>query len=75
MKKELFKPHKLAALRAYKGLDQEALAKQTGLSRPTIQRLETGRAKRPNLDTLQALAEFFQVPVSVFLSDEAIHLT
>lgn len=74
MKRESFKHKKLAALRVFHGMDQQTLADKAGLSRPTIQRLETGRTHSPSLDTLQAIAEVFGCPAAVFYTDEAIQL-
>lgn len=74
MKHDSFKHKKLAALRAFHGMDQQTLADKAGLSRPTIQRLETGRTHNPSLETLQAIAEVFGCPATVFFTDEAIHL-
>ena len=74
MKHDTFKHKKLAALRAFHGMDQQTLADKAGLSRPTIQRLETGRTNNPSLETLQAIAEVFGYPAAVFFTDEAIHL-
>lgn len=74
MKQETFKHKKLAALRAFHGMDQQVLADKAGLSRPTIQRLETGRTNNPSLETLQAIAEVFGCPASVLYTDEAIQL-
>jgi len=74
MKQESFKHKKLAALRAFHGMDQQALADKAGLSRPTIQRLETGRTCNPSLETLQAIAAVFECSAAVFYSDEAIYL-
>lgn len=70
----VFQPRKLAALRAFHDLDQDELARKTGLSRPTIQRLEHGDIKNPNLVTLQTLANFFEVSFTLLISDEALVL-
>lgn len=65
MKQDSFKHKKLAALRAFHGMDQQTLAYKAGLSRPTIQRLETGRTSNPSLETLQAIAAVFDCPPAV----------
>lgn len=70
-----FRNRKLAALRAFKGILQESLSYETGISRPTLQKLESGKTKFPSMKTVQSLAQYFKVPVSVFFSDdEAITL-
>lgn len=69
-----FKSHKLKALRASRGMGQEELALKSGLSRPTIQRLEAGITDSPSLNTLQALAEVFDISVTALFSDEAIQI-
>ena len=74
MGNNIFRPNILGALRAYKGIDQEALANDTGLSRPTIQRLESGKTKTPTLDTMQKLADYFGVNTNVFHSDQTLSL-
>jgi transcriptional regulator with XRE-family HTH domain len=74
MMQDSFKSHKLSALRAFHQLDQAELAQKTGLSRSTIQRLENGKSKKTVLETVQALAQFFNVPVTVFFTDEAIQI-
>lgn len=70
----MFRPKKLSALRAYFGMTQKQLAEETGISRPTIQRLELGRTKNPRLDTLEQISECFAVDMKIFYTDEELSL-
>lgn len=58
---------KIKELRILKGLTQEELADQTGLSVRTIQRIESGDVD-PRTYTLTALAEALEVDLEVFTS-------
>lgn len=58
---------KIKELRTLKGLTQEELADQTGLSVRTIQRIESGDVD-PRTYTLTALAEALEVDLEVFTS-------
>lgn len=58
---------KIKELRVLKGLTQEELAEQTGLSVRTIQRIESGEVD-PRTYTLTALAEALEVELEVFTS-------
>lgn len=51
---------KVKELRLKKGMSQEALAEESGLSRRTIQRIELGESN-PNGDSLKRLADALQV--------------
>lgn len=53
---------RIKALRAKRGMTQEALAEKTGLTRVHIARLETGNHD-PTLSTLQKLAKALKVTV------------
>ena len=57
---------RLKALRAERGLSQEALAKKVGVSREYIARLETGKHDPP-LSTLTKLAKALKVKVTSLL--------
>ena len=51
---------KVKELRLKRGLSQEALAEESGLSRRTIQRIELGESN-PNGDSLKRLANALQI--------------
>ncbi len=57
---------RLKALRAKRGLSQEALARKIGMTREYIGRLEIGRHDPP-LSTLVKLAKGLKVPVAELL--------
>jgi transcriptional regulator with XRE-family HTH domain len=69
-----FQNHKMAALRAFHGLEQAELAEKAGLSRGTIQKLEHGDIKNPSIETITSLAACFGVSITVLVSDEALVL-
>lgn len=60
---------KIKELRVLKGLTQEELAKQTGLSVRTIQRIESGEVD-PRTYTLTALAEALEVDLEILTSSK-----
>ena len=62
---------KLQELRKQKGLTQEALAEALFVSRAAISKWESGRGY-PNIDSLKAMAKFFQVTVDELLSGEEL---
>lgn len=57
---------RLKELRTKNKLSQEALARETGLSRDTICNLETGRS-RPNMEDIIILSEFFETTPNFLL--------
>ena len=57
---------KLASLRREKGLTQAELADRLGISKSAVSMYERGN-REPELDLLQAMADFFQVSVSTLL--------
>lgn len=60
---------KLKALRTERGLTQEQLAARLYVSRTAVSKWETGGGS-PNLDSLQAVARLFDVPVDDLLSTD-----
>ena len=56
----------LRRLRTKRGLSQQGLAENAGLSREYVARLETGQ-HNPSLATLQKLAKALGVPVTALL--------
>ena len=59
----------LQALRKEKGLTQEMLAEQVGVSRRTVSRWETG-SNMPDLDVLVELSDFYVVDLREILNGE-----
>ncbi len=59
----------LQELRKEKGLTQEQLAEQTGVTRRTVSRWETG-SNMPDLDILMELSDFYEVDLREILSGE-----
>jgi len=62
---------KLQQLRKQQGLTQEELARRLFVSRTAVSKWESGRGY-PNIDSLKALAAFFQVTVDQLLSGEEL---
>ncbi len=62
-----YEAQQVRRLRQQAGLTQEALAKRTGLARPNLSRIESGRY-RPSLETLERIASALSQPVSVLIS-------
>ena len=60
---------KLAELRKERGLSQEQLAVDLNISQSSISNYESGYTK-PDTGILQKIADYFQVPVAYFFSDE-----
>ena len=58
--------HTLKELRIARHLTQDEVARQLGLSKSTISMYENGR-REPDLDTLGALAELYQVDINQLL--------
>ena len=59
----------LQALRKEKGLTQEMLAEQIGVSRRTVSRWETG-SNMPDLDVLVELSDFYAVDLREIINGE-----
>ena len=59
----------LKELRREKGLTQEQLAEQFGVSSRTVSRWETGRSL-PDFDVLIELADYYEVEIREILSGE-----
>ncbi|MEG3146748.1 helix-turn-helix transcriptional regulator [Sphingomonas sp. RT2P30] len=57
--------YQLRLLRRFRGLTQDNLASEAGLSTRTIEKLESGR-HRPDEQTLRSIARAFSLSVSVF---------
>ena len=64
---------KIKKLRAAKGMKQDDLAKVIGVSKGTVPVWERN-ARFPEMDTIQRLVNYFEVPLS-FLLDESSGLT
>ncbi|MEF9974907.1 MAG: helix-turn-helix transcriptional regulator [Clostridia bacterium] len=58
----------LKALREARGITQEALADQIGVAKSTISMYEKGN-REPNFETLEALADYFNVNLALLLGD------
>ena len=59
----------MKAVRLSKGMSISDLAKKSGVSRPTIYRLEDDEETTVNSGTLKALADALEVSVTAFFSD------
>ena len=62
---------KLQELRKHKGLTQEELAGALFVSRTAISKWESGRGY-PNIDSLKAIAKFFEVTIDELLSGDEL---
>ncbi len=60
---------KLTKLRKEKGMTQEDLAFEVGVSRQSVSKWETGEAE-PNLSTVKELARIFEVSVDCLIGEE-----
>jgi len=58
---------KLQELRKQKGLTQEKLAESLYVSRTAVSKWESGRGY-PNIDSLKAIAGFFEITIDELLS-------
>lgn len=63
--------NRIKKLRKKAGLNQSQLAQQTGISEQSISKYERGK-RNPKIETIEALADFFKVPVS-YLRGEAVN--
>lgn len=61
---------RVRALRQAAGMTQDALAELSGVSRITINRIESGRTSRVELDTLERLARALGVRAGYLIVDE-----
>jgi XRE family transcriptional regulator, regulator of sulfur utilization len=61
----------LKKLRALRGIDQESLAAQIGMSRGFLSSIERGQ-KAATIDTLARLAEGLGVPIARLLEDSRV---
>jgi transcriptional regulator with XRE-family HTH domain len=70
MNRKVFSGRILASIRTFQKMKQEDLAALSGVSRPTINRIECGRTKYPTLETRQALADALDTPIEMFYKIE-----
>lgn len=63
--------NRIKKLRKKASLNQSQLAQQTGISEQSISKYERGK-RNPKIETIEALADFFKVPVS-YLRGEAVN--
>ena len=61
----------IRVMRKSRDMTQEDLARAIGQTGSSITMYETGR-RSPNYETLEALADVFNVPISSFLSEDVI---
>jgi transcriptional regulator with XRE-family HTH domain len=62
---------KLIELRKQKGMSQEQLAYDLNISQSSVSNYESGTTN-PDMETLKMIADYFQVPITYFFSDEKI---
>ncbi|TGD77950.1 helix-turn-helix domain-containing protein [Hymenobacter wooponensis] len=67
----MFSPTRISTIRKSKGVSQEVLAEQSGVSLRTIQRVEQGDTM-PRGYTLQALAAALEVPLEAFRAEPEV---
>ena len=60
----------IQALREQKGMSQKELAKRAGVSTGAIGNYEAG-LRRPKFETIEALADIFNVPLGLLIGDES----
>jgi len=63
---------RLRELRKKKGVKQEVVAMETGLSIKTIYRYESAKVKRPDKKTLKKLADYYGVDLSYILETNEV---
>ncbi len=56
-----------------KGINISALAQGTGIRNSVFTELKKGRTKQLSAPTLEKIAAYFDVPVSVFFGDESLN--
>ena len=61
---------KIKKLRAARGMKQDDLAKVIGVSKGTVSVWERN-ARFPEMDTIQRLVNYFEVPLSFLLDDSS----
>lgn len=64
--------NRIKQLREKAGLNQSQLAKKIGISEQSISKYERGKRK-PKIETIEALADFFKVPVSYLRGEAAVN--
>lgn len=64
--------NRIKKLRKKAGLNQSQLAQQTGISEQSISKYERGK-RNPKIENLEALANFFKVPVSYLRGEAAVN--
>ena len=64
--------NRIKELRKKAGLNQSQLAQQTGISEQSISKYERGK-RNPKIENLEALANFFKVPVSYLRGEAAVN--
>lgn len=62
-------PNILKTMRMARGMTQEALADAIGTAKSTISMYERGK-REPDFETLEALADVFNVPLTALLSND-----
>ena len=63
----LYSPSKLTNIRKQRNISREDVVKETGISYHTIDKLENGKVKSPELNTLIIFAELYNCCISEFL--------
>ena len=64
--------NRIKKLRKKAGLNQSQLAQQTGISEQSISKYERGQ-RNPKIENLEALPNFFKVPVSYLRGEAAVN--
>ena len=62
---------KLRELRESKGLTRRQVSIATGITEGTLWRIERKGVDNPNMSTVSALAEFYEVPIGELVGKEA----
>ena len=57
----------IARIRRKRGISQETLAKKVDKSKQSIYLLENGEIQRPNVETIQKIAEVLEVSITELL--------
>ena len=63
---------RLRALREERGLGPGELSKRSGVSRPYLWQLESGKKTRPTMDILERLAQALGVTVADFVGSQVV---